>query len=69
MIDPQNYSTSIVGLVPPLFIECAWCLQEMGQEMGNGSHGICSEHAERLLAQRRSKRNVATTKENIPCEH
>lgn len=26
--------------------DCAWCRKEADQEMGNGSHGICKEHAE-----------------------
>jgi hypothetical protein len=35
---------------------CAWCLCEKGQEMGNGSHGICTQHADWLLQQHRARR-------------
>jgi hypothetical protein len=27
-------------------MDCAWCMVEQGIELGNGSHGICAEHAE-----------------------
>jgi hypothetical protein len=30
---------------------CAWCLSEQGIAMGEGSHGICTPHAEWLLKQ------------------
>jgi hypothetical protein len=29
--------------------QCAWCLQEQGRPMGNGSHGICSYHASLMI--------------------
>jgi hypothetical protein len=32
---------------------CAWCLSEQGIPAGEGSHGICKQHANRLLLQRR----------------
>ena len=35
---------------------CAWCLCEKGLEMGNGSHGICTQHADWLLQQHRERR-------------
>ncbi len=31
--------------------QCAWCLAEQGLELGNGSHGICVQHATSLLQQ------------------
>ena len=31
--------------------KCAWCLSEQGLEPGNGSHGICVQHATFLLQQ------------------
>jgi hypothetical protein len=36
---------------------CAWCLSEQGLDFGNGSHGICPQHAASLLQQYR-ERNV-----------
>lgn len=27
---------------------CAWCLTENGEELGNGSHGICVPHAQQV---------------------
>jgi hypothetical protein len=27
-------------------LPCAWCLQELGHSMENGSHGICKRHAD-----------------------
>jgi hypothetical protein len=29
--------------------DCAWCLDEQGLPLGNGSHGICSLHAIKVL--------------------
>lgn len=31
--------------------DCAWCLEEQGLEMGNGSHGICEDHSNQVRAQ------------------
>lgn len=36
--------------------QCAWCLANAGEDMGEGSHGICDEHAERMLADWRAHR-------------
>jgi hypothetical protein len=35
--------------------QCAWCLAEQGLELGNGSHGICVQHAAHLLKQSRER--------------
>jgi len=35
---------------------CAWCLSEQGIPAGEGSHGICREHADQLLQQQRKLR-------------
>lgn len=32
---------------------CAWCLSEQGMPAGEGSHGICKQHANGLLLQQR----------------
>ncbi|MGH2507467.1 MAG: hypothetical protein ACRDHZ_08710 [Ktedonobacteraceae bacterium] len=57
MIHPQNDLPPNANWVPPLLIiECAWCLQEAGHEMGNGSHGICEKHAQHVLATWRAKK-------------
>ncbi len=42
---------------PAPTLDCAWCLQERGMPMGDGSHGICPRHAEQLLAGWRARRN------------
>jgi hypothetical protein len=36
-------------------LSCAWCLSEQGLEMGNGSHGICIQHANELLQQQKDR--------------
>ena len=36
---------------------CAWCLSEQGIPSGEGSHGICQNHANRLLLQHRKLRS------------
>lgn len=36
---------------------CAWCLSEQGLPAGEGSHGICSGHANKLLLQQRTLRS------------
>jgi hypothetical protein len=36
---------------------CAWCLSEQGIPAGEGSHGICKNHANWLLLQQRKLRN------------
>ncbi len=42
---------------------CAWCLSEQGIAAGEGSHGICKTHANRLLLQQRKlhNRRIATS--------
>ena len=30
---------------------CAWCLSEQGIAAGEGSHGICKQHADSFLLQ------------------
>lgn len=42
---------------------CAWCLSEQGIPAGEGSHGICRNHANRLLVQQRRlrSRRIATS--------
>lgn len=37
-------------------IPCAWCLSEQGLSMGDGSHGICQKHADKMLLDQRRKR-------------
>lgn len=40
---------------------CAWCLCEQGAALGNGSHGICPQHADKILRhyrERRARRQV-----------
>lgn len=39
---------------------CAWCLFEQGTPAGEGSHGICKKHAERMLLQWRERRTGRT---------
>lgn len=42
-------------IAPPL---CAWCLSEQGIPAGEGSHGICRTHANRLLLQQRARHRL-----------
>jgi homoaconitase/3-isopropylmalate dehydratase large subunit len=35
---------------------CAWCLSEQGMAVGDGSHGICTAHADWLIKQWRARR-------------
>jgi hypothetical protein len=37
---------------------CAWCLSEQGMAAGDGSHGICTEHADWLMKQWRERRSA-----------
>jgi hypothetical protein len=41
---------------------CAWCLREQGLPMGHGSHGICTMHAARLLAEHRARKEARRSK-------
>ena len=34
---------------------CAWCLSEQGIPAGEGSHGICRQHANWLLFQQKER--------------
>jgi hypothetical protein len=36
---------------------CAWCLFEQKLPAGEGSHGICREHANQILLQQRKLRS------------
>jgi hypothetical protein len=45
----EDRSTKSVQSMPL----CAWCLSEQGIPAGEGSHGICKEHASQLLLQQR----------------
>ena len=45
-----------VLLSAELTVLCAWCLFEQGTPAGEGSHGICKKHAERMLLQWRERR-------------
>jgi hypothetical protein len=50
--DELSRNVGAVWESPP----CAWCLCEQGIELGNGSHGICPQHAEKILQQYRERR-------------
>jgi hypothetical protein len=36
-------------------LPCAWCFAEQHRELGNGSHGICTDHANRSRAAHRTR--------------
>lgn len=40
---------------------CAWCLSEQGIPAGEGSHGICKKHANKLLLQQKKLRSRRIT--------
>jgi len=46
--------TGVAGEAPT--IDCAWCLADADLAAGNGSHGICAVHAERIIIQARERR-------------
>jgi hypothetical protein len=31
--------------------DCAWCMEEQGVDLGDGSHGICQPHANQITYQ------------------
>lgn len=33
-----------------IIAQCAWCMKENGQPLGDGSHGICEAHSSSVLA-------------------
>ena len=37
-------------------VQCAWCLAQNGQPMGEGSHGICPRHAAQVIEKSRERR-------------
>jgi hypothetical protein len=37
-------------------LSCAWCLSEQGVQPDEGSHGICTEHADLLLQAHRERK-------------
>jgi hypothetical protein len=61
LIDDHLLNSDISVWHSPL---CAWCLSEQGIPAGEGSHGICKQHANKLLLQQRkirSRRTVTST--------
>jgi hypothetical protein len=58
--DDHLFNSDIPVWQSPL---CAWCLSEQGIAAGEGSHGICKQHANRLLLQQRKlhNRRIATS--------
>jgi len=52
LIDDHPPNSSVAVWNNPF---CAWCLSEHGLELGNGSHGICTQHADSLLQQHRER--------------
>jgi hypothetical protein len=48
LIDAHSPNSYVAVWHRPL---CAWCLSEQGNEPGEGSHGICTKHADVLLQQ------------------
>ncbi len=54
LLDDHLFNSDIPVWHSPL---CAWCLSEQGIPAGEGSHGICRKHANRLLLQQRQLRS------------
>jgi len=44
--------------------QCAWCNEEQGITQGNGSHGICENHAEEQYEQYKASR-IVVSKEGL----
>lgn len=57
----QSPTTNIIpaSLLNPL---CAWCLAEANEDPGEGSHGICEEHAQQILDAWRAERAAHSVK-------
>lgn len=55
--DAAEQSPTMLTNTSPVL--CAWCLDEQGIPQGEGSHGICPDHAQtqyQLLQARRARR-------------
>lgn len=48
---PATQEQDDTMLVTYLTTSCAWCNEEAGIPQGDGSHGICDEHAEQVRQQ------------------
>jgi hypothetical protein len=57
LTDDHLFNSDIPVWHSPL---CAWCLSEQGIPAGEGSHGICKQHASNLLLQQRAIRRRRT---------
>lgn len=60
----QVFTQSLEEPCAPL--NCAWCMKEQGIPFGEGSHGICTRHADiarRSAKQRRRAKMLAALQE------
>ena len=46
-----------------LTVQCAWCMKSAGIPLGNGSHGICSEHAAQVIEAYRARKREKNAKQ------
>lgn len=61
VVDDETIANALDGFpsVHPIDCGCAWCLVEAGQDLGEGSHGICAYHADIQYEQYRASRHAA----------
>ena len=53
---PSAEMTLLMEESKPPPTDCAWCLEQSGQALGEGSHGICEAHAEQIYAEHKAKK-------------
>jgi len=53
----------LIGTIPGMIdgsietTQCAWCLQEHGEELGYGSHGCCADHRDQITRERKNRKH------------
>lgn len=62
-ISKEEAPTKEMLSVEQVWLPCAWCLSAQGLPAGDGSHGICRQHANGLLLEQRSRRIAIRAKE------
>lgn len=60
MQSQPNAQAVPTDIIPATIItrQCAWCLAEAGLPFGEGSHGICAEHADNEYQKWQEKRKA-----------
>lgn len=57
LLTQRKVPNSIVPIVEVISqLPCAWCMEEQGVPLGEGTHGICQSHADNMVIQRNWQR-------------